>query len=156
MKAKAIPEGFHSIIPSLIVNNSAKAIEFYQQAFGAKKRRMFNMPDGKTIYAEIQIGDSILILTDEYPEMKAFSPLSSGGGTSAGLVLYVEDVDAVFKKAVFAGAKVTMPLEDAFWGDRSGSIVDPFGHRWMLSTHIKDMSDEELQKASTAMFAKKS
>jgi PhnB protein len=114
------------------------------------------MPDGKTMYAEIQIGDSILILTDEVPEMKAFSPLSSGGGTSAGLVLYSEDVDAVFKKAVTAGAKVIMPLEDAFWGDRSGSIIDPFGHRWMISKHIKDMSDEELEKAMMTMFAKKS
>ncbi len=156
MTAKAIPEGFHSLTPSLIVSNSAKAIEFYQQAFGAKKRRMFTMPDGKTMYAEIQIGDSILILMDEVPEMKAFSPLSSGGGTSAGLVLYVEDIDAVFKKAVTAGAKVTMPLEDAFWGDRSGSIVDPFGHRWMISKHIKDMSDEELEKAMLTMFTKNS
>ena len=156
MTVKAIPEGFHSLTPSLIVSNSAKAIEFYQQAFGAKKRRMFTMPDGKTMYAEIQIGDSILILTDEVPEMKAFSPLSSGGGTSAGLVLYSEDVDAVFKKAVTAGAKVIMPLEDAFWGDRSGSIIDPFGHRWMISKHIKDMSDEELEKAMMTMFAKKS
>jgi PhnB protein len=156
MTVKAIPEDFHSLTPSLIVSNSAKAIEFYQQAFGAKKRRMFNMPDEKTMYAEIQIGDSILLLTDEVPEMKAFSPLSSGGGVSAGLVLYVEDVDAAFKKAVTAGAKVTMPLEDAFWGDRSGSIVDPFGHRWMISKHIKDMSDEELEQAMTEMFAKKS
>ena len=156
MTVKAIPEGFHSLTPSLIVSNSAKAIEFYQQAFGAKKRRMFTMPDGKTMYAEIQIGDSILILTDEVPEMKAFSPLSSGGGTSAGLVLYSEDVDAVFKKAVTAGAKVIMPLEDAFWGDRSGSIIDPFGHRWMISKHIKDMSDEELENAMMAIFTKKS
>jgi|SRR5665647_18468 len=155
MKVKAIPEGFHSLIPSLIVNDSVKAIEFYQQAFGAKKRRMFNMPDGHTIYAEIQIGDSILTLTDEYPEMKAFSPLSSGGGTSASLFLYVEDVDAVFTKAVSAGATVSLPLNDAFWGDRAGGIIDPFGHRWMLVTHIKDMSDEELQKASTSMFTKK-
>jgi len=155
MKVKAIPEGFHSLIPSLIVNDSVKAIEFYQQAFGAKKRRMFNMPDGHTIYAEIQIGDSILTLTDEYPEMKAFSPLSSGGGTSTSLLLYVEDVDAVFTKAVSAGATVSMPLNDAFWGDRAGGIIDPFGHRWMLVTHIKDMSDEELQKASTSMFTKK-
>ena len=126
MKVKAIPEGFHSLIPSLIVNNSAKAIEFYQQAFGAKKRRMFNMPDGHTIYAEIQIGDSILTLTDEYSEMKAFSPLSSGGGTSASLFLYVEDVDAVFTKAVSAGTTVSMPLNDALWGDRAGGIIDPF------------------------------
>ena len=155
MKVKAIPEGFHSLIPSLIVNDSVKAIEFYQQAFGAKKRRMFNMPDGHTIYAEIQIGDSILTLTDEYPEMKAFSPLSSGGGTSTSLLLYVEDVDAVFTKAVSAGATVSLPLNDAFWGDRAGGIIDPFGHRWMLVTHIKDMSDEELQKASTSMFTKK-
>jgi len=132
-----------------------KAIEFYQQAFGAKKRRVFTMSDGYTIYAEIQIGDSILILTDEYPEMNAFSPLSSGGGTSASLFLYVEDVDAVFTKAISAGATVGMPLADAFWGDRAAGIIDPFCHRWMLCTHIKDVSDEELQKASQEMFVKK-
>lgn len=114
MKAKAIPEGFHSLTPSLIVHDSAKAIEFYQQVFGAKKGRVFKIPDGRVIYAELQIGDSMLMLSDEYPEMNIFSPLSPGGGTSASLFLYVEDVDAVFAKAVSASATITMLSEMRF------------------------------------------
>ncbi len=156
MKAKAIPEGFHSLTPDLVVSDAAEAIEFYKRAFGAKKRRVFYGPDGRIVHAEIQIGDSILLLSPEFPEMNVFSPQSTGGGTSASMFLYVEDVDAIFAKAVSAGATVTMPLADAFWGDRAGSIVDPFGHRWMLATHMKDLSDEEIEKAAKAMFAKKS
>ena len=156
MKVKAIPEGYHSLIPSLIVNNSVKAIEFYQHVFGAMKRRVFNLPDGSTIHAELQFGDSILMLSDEYPSMNALSPISPGGGTSANLVLYVDNVDAVFENALSTGAKVTMPLNDTFRGDRAGGIEDPFGHRWMIATHIKDMSDEEVDKASKEFFAKNS
>jgi PhnB protein len=156
MEVKTIPEGFHSLVPSLIVNNSVKAIEFYKQVFGAKKRSIFNLPDGSTLHAELLIGDSILMLSDEFPDMNAFSPLSPKGGTSASLLLYVDDVDTVFNKAVSAGSKVTMPLQDAFWGDRAGGIVDPFGHNWLIATHIKDMPQEELEKAMTEMFAKKS
>ncbi len=155
MKTKAIPEGFHSLIPDLVVRDAAEAIEFYKKVFGAKKRRVFPGPDGSIIHAEIRMGDSILFLSPEFPEMNVFSPQSPGGGTSTSMFLYVEDVDAVFAKAVSAGARVTMPLADAFWGDRTCSIVDPFGHRWMLATHIKDLSDEEIEKAGKAMFARK-
>ncbi len=156
MKLKAIPEGFHSLTPALIVRDVAEAIEFYKRAFGAKKRRVFHGPDESIVHAEIQIGDSIMMLSPEFPEMNVFSPQSSGGGISVSMYVYVEDVDAVFKKAVSAGATVMMPLEDAFWGDRAGGLVDPFGHRWMLATHIKDLSDEELEEAGKAMFIKKS
>lgn len=155
MKTKAIPEGFHSLTPDLVVSDAAEAIEFYKRVFGAKKRRVFHGPDGGIVHAEIQIGDSILLLSPEFPEHKVFSPQSPGGGTSISMFLYVEDVDAVFAKAVSAGATVTMPLADAFWGDRAAGIVDPFGHRWMLAMHIKDLSDEELEKAAKAMFTKK-
>ncbi|MCZ7356667.1 MAG: VOC family protein [Candidatus Methanoperedens sp.] len=155
MKTKAIPEGFHSLTPDLVVRDAAEAIEFYKRVFGAKKRRVFHGPDGSIVHAEIQIGDSILFLSPEFPEHKVFSPQSPEGGTSTSMFFYVEDVDAVFAKAVSAGATVTMPLADAFWGDRAGGIVDPFGHRWMLAMHIKDISDKELEKAAKAMFAKK-
>lgn len=156
MESKAIPEGFHSLTTDLVVRDVKAAIEFYKRAFGAKKRRVFHGADGSIVHAEIQIGDSILMLSPEFPEMNVFSPQSPGGGTSASMFLYVGDVDAVFAKAVSSGATVTMPLADAFWGDRAGSIVDPFGHRWMLATHIKDLSDEEIEKAAKAMFTKKS
>lgn len=155
MKSKAIPEGFHSLTADLVVRDANAAIEFYKLAFGAKKRRVFHGPDGSVVHAEIQIGDSMLMLSPEYPEHKVLSPQSPGGGTSASMFLYVEDIDEVFAKAVSSGATVIMPLADAFWGDRAGGIVDPFGHRWMLATHIKDLSDEELEKAAKAMFTKK-
>ena len=106
------------------------------------------------MHAELQIGNSILMLSPEYPEMNVFSPLSPGGGTSASIFLYVDDVDAVFEKAVSAGVTVAMPVADMFWGDRAGAIVDPFGHRWMLATHTKDLSDEEIEGVTKAMFAK--
>lgn len=154
MKAKSIPEGFHSLVPSLVVRDAEAAIEFYVRVFGAKKLRVFHVADGKVGYAELQIGDSILMLSDEFPEMKIFSPKLPEGNTSSSLFLYVEDVDSVFEKAISAGATITMPLSDAFWGDRAGGIVDPFGHHWLLATHVKDMSDEELEKATKTMFAK--
>ncbi len=154
MKAKAIPEGFHSLIPSLVVRDAAAAIEFYKRVFGAKTRRVFHAPDGSIGHAELQIGDSILMLSDEFPEMNIFSPKLPDGNTSSSLFLYIENVDAVFEKAVSAGATIIMPLEDAFWGDRTGGIVDPFGHHWLLATHIKDISDEELEKATKTMFSR--
>jgi PhnB protein len=156
MKTKAIPEDFHSLTPDLVVSDVVEAIEFYKRAFGATKRRVFHGPEESIVHAEIQIGDSILMLSPEFPEMNVLAPQSQGGCTSASLYLYVEDVDAVYAKAVSAGAKVTgMPLADAFWGDRAGSLVDPFGHRWMLATHIKDLSNEDIEMAGKAMFAKK-
>ncbi len=156
MKTKAIPEFFHSLTTDLVVRDVAAAIEFYKQAFGAKKKRVFHGPDGSIMHAEIQIGDSILMLSPEFPEMNVFSPQSPGGGTSASMFLYIENVDAVFAKAVSLDVKVTMPLADAFWGDRTGGLIDPFGHRWMLATHIKDLSDEEIEEAGKVMFAKES
>lgn len=151
MKVKAIPEDFHSLTPDLVVGDAA-AIEFYKRVFGAKKRRVFHGPDGSIVHAELQIGDSILMLSPEFPKMNVFSPLSPGGGTSASMFLYVADADAVFAKAVSAGATVAMPVADMFWGDRAGSIVDPFGHRWMLATHVKNLSDEEIEKITSARF----
>lgn len=157
MKIKPIPEGFHTLTTTLVVRDAAKAIEFYKKVFSARVRRIFYGPDGKTIFhAELDIGDSILMLSDEFPDMKVFSPQSPGGGASAGIFIYVPDVDAVFKKAVSAGATITMPLMDAFWGDRAGGIVDPFGHRWSLATHIKDLSREEIDEGAKAAFAKPS
>ncbi len=154
MKTRAIPEHFHSLTPNLIVRDIEEAIEFYKSAFGAKKQRVFHGPDGSIIHAEVQIGDSILMLSPEFPEREVLSPLSPGGGTSVSMFLYVEDVDAVYEKAVSKGAKVVMPLADMFWGDRGGAIIDPSGHSWMLATHIKDISDKEIEEAGKVMFAK--
>ncbi len=157
MKVKAIPAGFHSLNTDLIVNDVEKAIDFYVTALGAKKSRIFRGPDSSIMHgimhAELKIGDSVLMLSPEFPQMKVLSPLSPGGGTSASLFLYVEDVDSVFEKAVSAGATVTMPLTDTFWGDRAGGFTDPSGHRWTVATHIKDLSIEEIEEASKAMFA---
>jgi len=158
-KVKAIPEGFHTLTTSLVVLDAVKAIEFYKKAFGARVRRIFYGPDGKTIlHAELDIGDSILMLSDEFPDMKVFSPQSPGGGTSASIFMHVPDVDAVFNRAVSNGATVTVPLNDAFWGDRVGGLVDPFGHRWSLATHKKDLylTQEEIDEGAKAAYAKMS
>lgn len=158
-KAKPIPDGFHTITPHIVVKDAAKAIEFYQKAFGAKDQgRMFG-PDGKRImHAKILIGNSLLMLVDEFPEWKCLGPLSIGG-TSVGLHLYVEDADSVFQRAIAAGASVKMPIMDAFWGDRYGKLADPFGHEWAIATHIKDMTPEEMriagEKAMAEMQAQK-
>ncbi len=156
-KVKAVPKGFHTLTPSLIVRDATKAIDYYKLVFGASIRGVFYGPDNKTIvHAELDIGDSKLMLSDEFPDHNVFSPLSPGGGTSASIFMYVEDVDKVFNSAVSNGAAVTMPLMDAFWGDRAGGIVDPFGHRWMVATHIKDLSQEEIEEGSKEAFAKMS
>ncbi len=144
---KSIPKGYHSVTPTLTVRGAASAIEFYKKAFGAKEIMRFPSPDGKTImHAEITIEDSRIMLNDESPQMKCLSP-QSVGGASSGIFLYVKNADDVFNKAVSAGAKVTMPIMDAFWGDRCGGIEDPFGHKWTISTHKKDMSSKEIAKA---------
>jgi uncharacterized glyoxalase superfamily protein PhnB len=144
---KPIPDEYHSVTTTLTVRGATNAIEFYKRVFGAQELMRFPGPDGKTImHAEIKIGDSRIMLTDEFPQMKCLSPQSVGGATS-GIFLYVENSDDVFKKAVAAGAKVLMPIMDAFWGDRCGSIEDPFGHKWTISTHKKDMTHEEMKKA---------
>jgi PhnB protein len=153
-QVKKIPDGYHSITPYLIVKNGSEAIEYYKKIFGAKEHGRMMTPDGKRIaHAEIEIGNSKLMLADEFPEMNSLSPKTIGG-SPVGLFLYVDDVDKVFSQAVAEGAKVLMRVEDQFWGDRYGSIEDPFGHRWSISTHIKDLTEEELKKAAAEAFAK--
>ena len=154
-QVKKIPDGYHSITPYLIVKNGSEAIEYYKKIFGAKEHGRMMTPDGKRIaHAEIEIGNSKLMLADEFPEMNSLSPKTIGG-SPVGLFLYVEDVDKVFSQAVAEGAKVLMEVEDQFWGDRYGSLEDPFGHRWSLSTHIKDLTEEEMKKAAEEAFAKR-
>ncbi|WP_316506573.1 VOC family protein [Nitrosopumilus sp.] len=150
---KPIPDGFHTTTPSIVVNNSKEAIEFYKKAFDAKEIYQMPTPDGKTMHAMIQIGDSFVMMCDEFPHMGMNSP-TTVGGTSTTIHLYVEDSDKMYNQAVNAGAKPTMPIMDAFWGDRCGTILDPFGHSWMVSTHKKDLSPDEMQKAAQEYMAK--
>ena len=146
MTVKAVPEGYHTLTPTMTVRDAARAIEFYKQAFGAVEKGVAKGPDGKVMHAELRIGDSIIMLADEFPEFGSLSPQSTGG-TGMGLHIYIEDVDSAFDRAVKAGAKVDMPVADMFWGDRYGKLSDPFGHKWSIATHIRDMSAEEIEKA---------
>ena len=139
---KPIPEGYHSVNPYLIVDDAAKAIDFYKKAFGAEEK--YRLPMGDRIgHAEIKIGDSFVMLADEFPDMGHLSPKSRGGPTSS-IVLYVDDVDTAFPKALQAGATQDRAIEDQFWGDRMGSLTDPFGHKWSLATHTEDVPESEL------------
>jgi PhnB protein len=156
MEAKAIPEGYHNITPVLIVNDGLKAIEYYKKVFGAIDNGAMMMPDGKSVaHAELMIGDSKIMLSDEFPEMKCLSPKSIGG-SPVSLYLYVEDVDKTFNLAVSEGGKSLFPVQDQFYGDRHGSIQDPFGHIWSISTHIKDLTKEEMKEAAEEAFSKMS
>jgi PhnB protein len=150
--AKPIPQGFHTVTPTLVVQNAAKAIEFYKKALGAQERMRMSSPDGKVSHAELQIGDSIVFLSDELPNMGSKSPQSVGTNTGS-LFLYVEDVDKDFKRAVDAGGKSTMPLADMFWGDRFGTFVDPFGHTWGLATRKEDLSQREMEDRAKDFYA---
>jgi PhnB protein len=150
MPVKPVPEGYHTVTPYLIVTGGAKAIEFYKRALGATERLRLEGPEGKIGHAEIEIGDSVIMLADEFPEIGAKSPQSIGG-TPVGICLYVENVDARFEQAVKAGAKIERPLQDQFYGDRSGTVIDPFGHKWTIATHIEDVSEEELSRRMAAM-----
>jgi PhnB protein len=143
--AKPIPDGYPRVSPYLVVDDATKAIDFYKQVLGATERMRMAAPGGKVGHAELQIGDSVVMLADEFPEMGAVSP-KTVGGTPVTLGMYVEDVDKTFDAAVQAGAKALRPVEDQFYGDRSGQIEDPFGHRWSLSTHIEDVSPDEMAK----------
>ena len=154
MKTNYIPAGYHTATPYLIVKDAARAIEFYKQAFGATEVLRLASPDGKVGHADIQIGDSHIMLADEHPQMDALSPQAIGG-TPITLLLYFEDTDAVTARAVAAGAKVLRPVQDQFYGDRAGTIADPFGHKWTIATHKEDLSLEEIQKRAAAMFGKK-
>ena len=153
MAVKPIPEGYRTVTPYLAVDDAAEAIEYYKKAFGAKERGRMETPDGKIGHAELEIGDSLVMLSDPIPEATTRTPKELGG-TSASVFLYVEDVDAVVKRAVDAGATVTMEVADQFWGDRFGSVQDPFGHSWSIATHVEDVPPEEMaERAKTAMAA---
>ena len=151
MPAKPIPEGYHTLTPSLAVDDAAQAIEFYKQAFGATERARMPAPDGRIAHAELQIGDSLLTLADTF-DQSAYKPPKELGGTTVSVLLYVDDADAVFDHALEAGATVTMPLADVFWGDRYGQVTDPFGHVWQIATHKEDLTPEEtMERAKEAM-----
>jgi PhnB protein len=145
MTVRAIPEGYHTLTPFLTVRDAVRAIDFYKQAFGAVERGAMKSPDGKIMHAELRIGDSIIMLSDEFPEFGSLSPQSIGG-SGMGLHIYLEDVDSAFDRAVKAGAKVEMPVADMFWGDRYGKLADPFGHKWSIGTHIRDLSVKDIEK----------
>jgi PhnB protein len=150
MAVKPIPDGYHTATPYLIAKGAAAAIEFYKKAFGATELMRCPGPGGALMHAEIKIGDSPIMLADEFPEMKILSP-SSLGGPSGLVLLYVPDVDARFAQAVAAGATVERPVKDEFYGDRAGTLMDPFGHRWTIATHVEDVSPEEIQRRMAAM-----
>lgn|SRR5262249_39926736 len=152
MAVKPIPKGFHTITPHLVVRNAAGAIDFYQKAFGAESERVHKMPDGKVMHAELRIGDSPIMLGEEAPDWGVLSPQTIGN-TSTVIHLFVEDVDSLYKRAVAAGCTATMPVQDQFWGDRYGQVVDPYGHKWSIATHKEDLSDAEVQKRGVAAFA---
>ena len=151
-QVQPVPSGYHTVTPYLTLSDAASAIDFYKKAFGATERFRMDRPDGKIGHAEIQIGDSIVMLADESPRSDSRSPQSLGG-TTAGIFLYVENVDAVFDAAVKAGAKVHQPLTNMFWGDRFGGLTDPFGHSWALATHIEDVAPEEMEKRMQAAMS---
>jgi PhnB protein len=143
MPVKPIPEGYRTLTPYLAVDDATKAIEFYERAFGARERSRMPGPDGKIAHAEIVIGDSVVMLSDPFPQ-STVKPPTQIGGTTAGLFMYVEDVDAAYRRAIDAGATETMAPADMFWGDRFGTVTDPFGHSWQIATHVEDLTPEEM------------
>jgi uncharacterized glyoxalase superfamily protein PhnB len=152
-KVNPIPQGYHTVTPNLAVHDATKALEFYRKAFGAEETVRMPGPDGKIMHAEFRIGDSVLMLGEEMPDMGSKSPKSLGG-TPVKFYVYVEDVDASWKRALDAGANQVMPLQDMFWGDRTGCVEDPFGHQWMLAQHVGDPTPEEIQKGQEAFFSR--
>jgi len=152
-QVKPIPAGMHSVTPHLVCANAAEAIAFYKNAFGAVELSRLPAADGKLMHAMIRIGDSVVMLGDECPEWQVLGPKALGG-TAVTLHIYVEDVDAAFQRALDAGAAATMALEDMFWGDRYGVVEDPYGHKWSLATHQRDVSMDEMQAAMQQQFAR--
>lgn len=152
-KVNPIPAGYHTATPYLTVNDCARAIEFYKKAFGAQELMRMAGPAGKIGHAEIKIGDSVIMMSDEMPGGGNQAP-NSLGGTTAGIFLYVTDVDVSYKQAVDAGAKADMPPADMFWGDRFGKLTDPFGHSWSMATHKEDVAPDEMRKRMQEQMAK--
>jgi len=154
--ANPIPKGFRSVTPMFMFKDSRKAIEFYQQAFGAQERFSMPGPDGKGVmHAELLVGDSIIMMGDEHPQQSCKSAETTGS-SPVSFFFYVENVDSAFRRAVEAGATVQMPVQDMFWGDRCGSVLDPFGYSWMLGTHTRDLTPEEIQEGAKAAFTEMS
>jgi PhnB protein len=153
MAPRPIPEGHHTATPYLIVKGAAQALEFYKKAFGARETMRFAAPDGQIGHAEIRIGDSVIMLADEHPDMGYRGPAALGG-SPVSILLYVEDVDRWFERAIAAGGKVMRPVADQFYGDRTGTLIDPFGHVWSISTHVEDVSLEEMQRRAKAQTDK--
>ena len=151
-KVKPIPDGYHSVTPYLYIDGAARAIDFYKQALGAVEVMRLETSAGKIGHAEIKIGDSHVMLADEFPDMGARGPHTIGG-TAVGLMVYLPDVDVVVDRAVKAGATLERPVENKFYGDRTGGIIDPFGHRWYISTHVEDVPPEEMEKRAAAAMA---
>ena len=150
---KPVPDGYPQVIPYLVVDGAAAAIDFYNKVLGTKERMRMGGPDGKVGHAELELGDSVIMLADEFPDMDARGPKTMGG-TPVSLLVYVEDADAAFDRAIQAGAKSLQPVEDKFYGDRSGRFEDPFGHRWDVATHVEDVPPDEMAKrAAEAMAA---
>jgi PhnB protein len=152
MAVKPIPEGYHTLAPYLAVDNAAEAIDYYKEAFGAKERVRMNAPGGAIGHAELEIGDSVVMLSDPFPQSST-KPPKELGGSSMSVFMYVEDVDAVVKQAVDAGATVLMEVADQFWGDRFGTVQDPFGHTWSVATHVEDVPPEEIAERAKAAMA---
>ena len=153
MTTQPIPEGYRTLTTYLTMDNAAEAIDYYKDVFGARERIRMEAPDGKIGHAELEIGDSLLMLSDAFPDATSRPPTELGG-TTAGAFMYVEDVDSVVKRAVESGATVTMEVADQFWGDRFGTIADPFGHVWSIATHVEDVPPEEIaERAKAAMAA---
>jgi PhnB protein len=152
MGVKPIPEGYNTINPYIAVEDATKAIEFYKRAFGATERSKMEGPPGKIAHAELAIGDSVIMLSDPFPQSKV-KPPKEIGGTTVSLMVYVEDVDEVVQQAVDAGATITMPVENQFWGDRFGQVEDPFGHNWQIATHVEDVAPDEMAKRAEQAMA---
>ena len=150
---KPVPDGYHNVTPYLVIKGAAAAIDFYKKAFGATEIMRMPQPDDRVGHAELKFGDSHIMLADEFPEIDAVSPKTLGN-SPVGLLLYVDDVDATFAKAVSLGATVNKPLADQFYGDRNGTVVDPFGHKWTIATHKEDVSPEEMERRMAAMSNK--
>ena len=150
MAVQPVPEGYEGVTPYLAISGASKAIDFYKQAFGAVETMRIDQPDGRVGHADLTIGRAKIMLADEFPEWNSLGP-KARKGTSVTIHLYVEDADAFAQRAIAAGAKLLMPVQDMFWGDRYGLVEDPFGHQWSIATHVRDVSPEELQKAASSM-----